>query len=184
MTLTKVQPSVKGKKFSTDNVETTTSVGTLVALTTPTQVSITLDRPGLVYIYMMAFWKCTVAKKGLVTLYRNSNPLYSYSYAGTLGIYPGSESGGYPFNANTYSVVATTPQHATGVPDQGYMLNVAGNTNTSLPGANKGLFLPGGPIAVFMAAGTHTISAKFAVLSASTLTVSTRRLYVWSAEDL
>jgi hypothetical protein len=153
----------------TTESRTNTAYGTL---TTPDQVTVTLPTDGLLKILFQATWQDSVNGQGRAAIFIGANQLKTYD--DNTGASPAVQEA-FGATANTDALLFTSPQVGlqgaaaigyTGDVTTGQM--VGGRTT----GANEG-----GPIYVFAAAGTYTISVQFKSASGS-VTAKNRKLWV------
>jgi hypothetical protein len=145
-----------------------TGSGPYTLLGTPDEVqNILLPSDGLIKVLYMATWQESVQGSGLAGLYIDATPVARTELPSPVYDATNLFSGANPpanTNALLFSNFNGTNTEAGGT---GY----AGSVTT-------GQAMPGGPLHVFAAAGTYTVSVKFAVQSGGTVTASNRRLYV------
>lgn len=125
---------------------------------------------------------------GLIVVGYSANIKSSVSSAGAAAIFIGSnqvkiDAGGAAPAAQFVSTSGTTFHH---ISTNSYGLALVGSevwtgdvtTGQILGAANSGVALGGGPIHVFAAAGTYTVSVKYGA-SSGTVTAKERKLWVW-----
>lgn len=186
----------RGKSIiTTTESRTNTAYGTL---TTPDQVTgIVLPTDGIIFVAYQATWQATTGGTARAAIFLGSNQLkISTSTSGTA---PQTQAASGPSGSAADSILCSSPGGLvsamsvltySGDVTTGQVIGTATDgTNTirqEIGGANftspDSSFVPGGaagPVGIFAAAGTYTVSVQFKASSGS-VTAKNRKLWVWT----
>lgn len=160
--------TVKGSSIVATSQNTGST--TFTTLTTPDQVTgIVLPSPGLIQVWYEATWQNSVASAGAAAIFFNSNQVVAATSGSAAPVAQSATcTSGTAVNVPLASFSA-------GLLGGGGGTNYTGDATTGqiIGIAGSG----GGPVSVFAAAGTYTVSVQFKA-SSGTVTASNRRLYV------
>lgn len=153
-----------------------TASAAYTTLGTPDQVAgIVLPTDGLIFVAYQALWQSSVGSSGRAAI-----------FIGATQLKVTGNGGGFP-------AVQEANGNATAATDAGLSTSSAANgligNNGAAPGAdvttgqvvgNGSTGFGGGPVAIFAAAGTYTVSIQFKVVSGGTVQATNRKLWVWT----
>ena len=166
-------------------------------LTTPDQVSnIVLPTDGLIFVAYQATWKETVSNAATAAIFIGSSQLASAhpdagaavpnqfctaslaSYGAGVGRWAPLSS--YALGLVSYSGAGSySSAHADYAGDVTTGQAIGGGIPINIAGAGSPRYVAGGVCQVFAAAGTYTVSVRYAA-SSGTVTAKNRKLWVWT----
>jgi hypothetical protein len=171
----------RGKSIIATAESTSATSYAIGNLATPDRVSgIVLPADGLIVVGYQALWQNTVTSNGRAAIFIGANQLKTASNSGGAPVV--QEATGNISQINTDISLSTQSSGLFG----GYGQTVAmtdvttGQVIGCTPGPQTTTVAGGGLCSIFAAAGTYDVSVQFKNQAAGSLTVKSRRLWVWT----